>query len=288
MRYLCRMKFIPIPEVDFEELELRARERHAAGTLLCSSGGRFIGTSLGAWLSHAQAAGLECVSARQITSVPRDAFLRIETPKTEDAQLWESLKRDLASLPAGWMARWDHCSSLELKGAMAQGRLPDAEEATSLEPWDPRAWELAYEYPSDAISAWARPWVQARMVDGYPLEFRVFIKDSRVIGVASYYPQRPLPDTPEMLGLAETCRRQAERLVGHLDAAGARPWLPGFGERFSDSAASATMDFLVTESGEVLFLEAGPPYGAGAHPCAFIDRPIEGVALCLAPGVALR
>lgn len=279
---------IPIPQVDFEELETRARARHQAGKLLCSTGGRFIGTSLGAWLGHAQSAGLAAVPARLVALVPRETFLRIETPEAGDASLWESLKRDLASLQAGWMARWDHCSSLELKGAMARGRLPDADEATSLEPWDPRAYDLAHEFPGDDIAVWARPWVAARMVDGFPLEFRVFIKDGSVIGVASYYPQRPLPETAEMLSLAMECRRLAEQLVAHLDALGARPWLPGFGDRFSDSAVSATIDFLVAESGEVLFLEAGPPFGAGAHPCAFLDQPVNGVALALAPGVVLR
>ena len=40
-----------------------------------------------------------------------------------------------------------------------------------------------------------------------------------------------------------------------------------------------TADFVVGKDGKVLFLEGGPPYGLGAHPCCFEGRDIEGIAL---------
>lgn len=279
---------IPIPSVDPEELEARAQARHAAHKELCSTGGRFIGTSLGAWLSHVQAAGIPHVPANRLAVVPRMAIVRFEEPQAGDAELFEQLRRDLAVLPEGSMARWDHCSSLALKAAMADGRAPSAEEATSLEPGDPRAWELTYEFPGDDVVVWARPWVEAKVMDAFPVEFRVFVQDSRVIGVASYYPQRALPESSEILELASRAKGMAEQLVDQLRASGALPWMPSFGDRFAHDKVHATIDFLVTKTGELLFLEAGPPYGAGAHPCAFIDHPIEGVALALGPGATLR
>lgn len=276
------------PEYDHDQVTAAAHARHEAAKAMCSTGDRFIGSSLGAWLGHARAAELEHVPARLVAEVPRDTFLRVEEPEPGDAELWASLQQTLAALPRDHMARWDHCSSLDLKGALAEGRMPNAAESTALAPWDPRAYDLAHGYPGDVIAVWARPWIRARWVDSYPLEFRVFVQNSCIIGVASYYPQRPLPATPAIMSFAAEAQVRAERLVAHMDAFGARPWMPNFGPQFDGTKVSATLDFVVTAGDDLLFLEAGPPFGAGAHPCAFIDRPISGVALALAPGVILR
>ena len=40
-----------------------------------------------------------------------------------------------------------------------------------------------------------------------------------------------------------------------------------------------TMDFLVTQQDEVLFLEGGPSHRHGAHPCCFEPGHIDGIAL---------
>lgn len=126
------------------------------------------------------------------------------------------------------------------------------------------------------------------VLDGYPVEFRVFVENGEVLGVASYYPQRPLPPTPEMSALAGHCIRRSFTILQHLTQSQEAPWMPTYEGKFEDGKVSATLDFIVTTEGKALFLEAGPPFGAGAHPCAFIDRPIKGVALEMAPGVELR
>ena len=92
----------------------------------------------------------------------------------------------------------------------------------------------------------------------------------------------------EIHGYANQCLDHAKQLVNHLDQIGEMPWMSDFEGQFDPNKVSATMDFLVTPEGKVLFLEAGPPFGSCAHSCAFIDREISVIALALAPGVVLR
>lgn len=277
-----------IPPLDIDGVSASAHKRHEEAKALYTHGGHFNAASLGAWLVQVQGAGLAHVPAKMLTVVPREAFLRIETPESADKHLWDDLQQRLSSLPARHMARWDHCSSQELKQPMAEGRCPTHAEATSLQPWDPRAFDLANAFAGDDIIVWSRPWIDALMVASHPVEFRVFVSDSKVAGVASYYPQRPLPATIPMLSFAGACLRMSEQLIAHMNEAGLRPWVPECNGLFDPSKVHATLDYLVTAAGEVLFLEAGPPFGAGAHPCAFAGQPISGVALRLAPGVSLR
>lgn len=48
---------------------------------------------------------------------------------------------------------------------------------------------------------------------------------------------------------------------------------------------TATLDFLLTHEGQLLFIEGGPGFGYGAHPCCFYDsgtqtvKPIVGLCL---------
>jgi hypothetical protein len=274
----------------FEEIERKAKERHEQAKLAVNESGRFIAVSLGAWIKFAQAAGIEAVHATRIADIPRDTLLRVEEPEPGDEEIWRDYREAFNTLASDRMTRWDACSSSDLKvamgsaGASKKTRLKAGRDAYPC----PRIYDLHYEYPADSIPVWSRPWVDAMEVDGYPVEFRVFVLESKVIGVASYYPQRDLPDTEEILGYADQCKTLAEKLVSYLDDSGDRPWLKSFEEKFDPQTVNATMDFLVTQEGRVLFLEGGPPYGAGAHPCAFVDREISGVALKLAPGVLLR
>ena len=144
------------------------------------------------------------------------------------------------------------------------------------------------EFPSDDIDVWSRPWVDAEYLDDYPVEFRVFIKDNEVEAISNYYPQRALPDSNRMIGLVNECIGLSRKIVGHLNSQGQYPWMPNFEGKFESGKVSATLDFLITAEGLPLFLEAGPPYGAGAHPCAFIDHEVKGVAFAMAPGSILR
>ena len=45
---------------------------------------------------------------------------------------------------------------------------------------------------------------------------------------------------------------------------------------------------MLTEEMGLVMVDAGPGYGAGAHPCCFIDQPVTGRAWALAEGVEAR
>lgn len=277
---------IGIPDID--AIIRQARECFERAKREVAREGRFIGVSLGQWLSHVAAAGVAHVPATKIFSIGRDVWLYAEEGRDADAVTWREFSSALSSQPDGVMVRLDACSGEDIKYPMATGQLPDFVQRKSLSPFDYRASEIVYEYPGDEIDVWARPWIEAMMHEGFPVEFRVFVRNGEVLGVASYYPQRPLPDTEEMRGYAGHCREKAQAITSHLNSIGATPWMPNYEGRFSDGKVSAAMDFIIGTDGEPVFLEAGPPYGAGAHPCVFIDREITGVALALVDGDRLH
>jgi hypothetical protein len=169
---------------------------------------------------------------------------------------------------------------------MGSGEDP-APVARTLLPDDPRAFDILCEYPADTIPVWSRPWVKALDHEGFPVEFRVFVRNDEAVAVSSYYPQRPLPHTDEVRCYAERSLALAQTISNQIVASDTYPWLDTYPRAgCSKGRVNATLDFLVTEVGEVIFLEAGPPLGAGAHPCCFLDREdITGIALALAPGV---
>ena len=277
-----------IPLFDVEAALRHAASRHEQAKAAVAVPGRFIGTSLTSWLDLVQSAGVPVVPAQEIASMPRDVLLRVEDQQPGDQEHWSELAAALKGVPAGHMARWELCSGLALKMAMAAAEPPSHEVMTDLDAMDPRAFGIFYEFPADVVKVVSRPWVRAGMCEGYPVEFRVFVKNNKVLGVANYYPQRPLPLTYGNTALAHRCLVKAENIVDKLVSRGAYPWMPSYERQFDPQKVSATLDFIATPDGGLVFLEAGPPFGAGAHPCAFIDREISGVALELAPGARLR
>lgn len=277
---------IPIPDV--EEISRKANIRFEKDKADVSIDGRFIGFSLGAWLKHVEAAGVSFVPANKIATISRDVWLSADE-NYDSNPFWPQFKAICEGQPESTMIRLDPCSGLGLKGAMADGNgMSDLASRKVISPGDPRAFEIIYEFPSDTIDVWSRPWIDAQYLDGYPIEFRVFVENDEVIGLSSYYPQRELPATKEILDFVADCHKKSVAIVAHLNSQGQYPWMPNYECQFESGKVSATLDFLINQEGQAVFLEAGPPFGAGAHPCAFIDREIEGVALSLAPGVKLR
>lgn len=275
----------PDPEWDTKMQARRAADARTFGAADERGQRPFVGTSLGAWLALAEAASVAVVPARRIITMPWDALMRFDEARTEDGAYWSAFAAALAALPDAHMVRWDPCSGLALKEAMAAGTTPGA-AARELTPDDPRAYDILFEYPLDEVPVWSRPWVAARTYEGYPIEFRVFVRDSAIAGISSYYPQRSLPASPEILGYVEAARSATARVLGHLQAHATYPWMPSYARaRFTPGAVHATLDFLVTPEGQVLFLEAGPPFGAGAHPCCFMSARNERIVI---DGVALE
>jgi len=278
---------IALPPIDLAELDNRAVARRRAQREAIAEPGRFNAISLVEWLPRIAAAGVPHIPAETVFELAQDVWLHFDAPEEQHWPVWEGLHNAVASVPSSHMVRWDFCASLSLKGALARAKSP-ADSLRDLSPDDPRAFDILYEYPRETVPVLCRPWVPALHVDGYPVEFRAFVRESKVIAVASYYPQRPLCDSPQMRTFVSKVQSHSATIVDYLSASGQYPWLLGFERQFKAGTVNATLDFLVREDGEVVFIEAGPPFGAGAHPCAFLGRDeIAGVALALSEGVEL-
>lgn len=236
----------------------------------------------------------------------------------------ERLYACMDRVPEGWMVRNVRAGSLELKtlaGAGAAGpQVPEVRFGPDVEVgpgWvrngnrrrvnvsDNRTLQAVAQGPGGGTSFVARPWVEAgRYVEAddphrhgtqfagrglWPAEWRAFVEDGEVVGVAFYYGWTGAV-TPENAAVALEVRDLAQRVVDeavrraayprtmdvefvrsseHPDIVGnetVQHWL----ERFGRETVSCTLDFLESKDGPVL-LEGGPPntpFGGG-HPCAF-------------------
>ncbi len=244
--------------------------------------------SLGAWLEVCRAAGVDAVPATEIGRIEiENLIVALDDPEsTEETDATRALKAFWTKIEdakkPGTMIRWDCCTCTEVKYRLDTGRPEwhqDLLDCFYID--DPRAVDIIFQYPDTVMTAWSRPWMRARLVDGYPVEYRVFVEADEIIGVSSYYPQRPLPDSPEVRDDIAACLAETSKLIAALPT----PLeYPGWPERpLSPDSRSFTADFMRLEDRRFLYLEGGPPFGAGAHPCCFehVDRWADGTAFHL-------
>ena len=222
--------------------------------------------SLKDWLVLCYGAGVPYVEAELVCEVPIEALMRYDEKPTPDelVEMVEAMKR--VERPQT-MFRWDCCSSEDVKYKMSKGE-PDWDESVQrLMLDDPRAGDIIYEFPGHDMAVWQRPWVEAACLDGYPVEYRVFVQGGEIVGVSNYYPQRPLPGDISILTDIRAVVDMTQRLVAAMEPP---VKFPGWGfQRWGADSISFTADYMALEGGQVLFLEGGPPYGCGAHPCCF-------------------
>jgi len=142
---------------------------------------------------------------------------------------------------------------------------------------DFRAFDLIAEFPLPRISAWARPWLTFDVVDRYPVEYRVFVRDNEIIGISNYYPQRALPHDARTDADLTAVRNMTSALIREQKLPLNMPECDGL---LDLSRNHFSADFARLPSGAVLFLEGGPPNTPrwGAHPCCFEGREISGYA----------
>lgn len=245
--------------------------------------GTFSAASLTVWMDAAEQAAVPAVPAQCVARLNIEALLRSEDPGADGVgNVIERLQAVNDALPEDHMLRWDCCASYALKDAMGEGQVPSRQERGV--GVDIRSFDLLYEFPAEEIPVLQRPWVKAQEMDGFPVEFRVYVAEGRVHAVANYYLQRPLPDTPAIRAAVNQAVAATEAMVASLQQRGLAPTMP-YQQENPHQAFRATLDFLVDEQGQVLFLEAGPGWGQGAHPCAFLQPdgrtvdPVEGLKL---------
>lgn len=246
----------------------------------------FPSASLRSWMDLAHSSGLACVPAHYLGSIEIEPLLNFDSPIEGTSQAMGQVEKFNNDLVADHMLRWDCCAPWGVKSALGNGFVCPSIQDAFLDPGDPRAFELIYDYPAPSIPVFSRPWVKAMVFEEYPVEFRVFINEARVVAVSNYYPQRALPDHEKVRLLAARAVAMAQKIVDKALGRGLRPWMPGVpAER--QPPFSASLDFLVLSSAQVVFLEGGPGFGFGAHPCCFVKHihgmtgvdPVEGLRL---------
>ena len=241
---------------------------------------------LSAWLPVWDAAGVPYVPAAELGRAPVGELAEAAINGKWSPRVVALMAR-VGGVPKGYMVRWDHGTGDYMKAFMDGGHLDNgAQRGIPQNLDDP----LFYERCEDMIARrgedfelilWQRPWEQAVVVDGYPVEYRVFVLSGEVQGVSSYYPQRPLPWECEWLTYAGDARRHTWKLLRHT------------------KLRDFTADFLVSVDKEheperpgarhqVVLLECGPPHVsanfAGADPCCFCSGETRGVVLAPQPG----
>lgn len=244
--------------------------------------GTFPAPSLTRWMDAALAAGVPVVPAEVVGTVRIDDVLQFDTPEKEGVeQAMATLDAVNAMVDQNSMLRWDCCAGYGVKASLSEGDSPSLLDK-QLTPEDPRAFDLLYDFPADEIALVKRPWVDAQSIDGFPVEFRVFVEDGQPVAVANYYLQRDLPETAALRQAAGQAVAYTQAILDALKQEGVVPAMP---QQPNPQRVAATLDFLVTPENAVLFLEAGPGHFFGAHPCAFLAldgrsvAPLEGLRL---------
>lgn len=243
--------------------------------------------SLGDWIRICQKAKVPHVPAVHVVDFERNDVMEHQTAGPHQVRLDKAYAAVNNKPGPGWMIRWDCGASANLKLAMSDGRSPDAETLEQL-PIDFRILELLRDYPRFVVPVWRRPWLgeQMMMAAGYPVEYRAFVKNGALIGISSYYPQRPLPRIDHHIASIESqvaallakLKGPFEWPARHTETMRIRAMLPTLKGTPTPDGVHFTADFAATTHG-MLFLEGGPPHFMGAHPCCFRPDRIAGVAL---------
>ena len=258
------------------------------------------------WIEAAKRAGVPHVPARLASEFEVWDLKHHEIEGPHQTRLDKAFARLDGQRRPGTMVRWDCCAPAWLKAELSDGNWPEAaDDRFSRLPLDARLLDATETWPRIRMPAWERPWLGAETVrtDGYPAEYRAFIEEGEVVGISSYYPQRDLRRSDDEI---EAVRTLSAQLAGAIrppmqwdivedERLRVRHRIIGLGKDDvkpsgpSPDGLHATADFVTTTRG-MLFLEGGPPWWMGAHPCCFpADRDgIRGVRLAPGPDSAYR
>jgi hypothetical protein len=276
------LKNFDFAKMEAEAVASRGRwaQRRAEGSAMLG----FTPTDLGDWMALCDRAGVAAVPAIKVAEGESFALLKsVDQPGGAEAtDFWREVEQAKATFGPGWMMRWSCCSCIEVKHRLGVGKPEWHQDLLDLFfVADMRAYDLIFEHPLERIAAWARPWVQFDILDGFPIEYRVFVENNEIVGISNYYLQRPLPDTAQTQEDLRRVRDATQRLI----AAQTKPInCPQAGEPIHRGIENwFSADFARLPSGAILFLEGGPAHFArgGAHPCCFPMGNVHGVALAL-------
>ena len=239
----------------------------------------FCPVSLTDWLELCRKAGVPHVPAENIATIQSHDWLSFDTPGEHQDRLAQVRQEIAEKLKPDHMLRYDFCAPLETKMRLANGKPAFHPDMTEFILDDPRAFDILFEFPRESIPIHQRPWIRAQIQDSYPVEYRVFVREGKIQGISNYYPQRPLERNDDQIGRA---KELTQTLIDSVSPPFLWPNSPMnrwvFTE-YDQNGVHFTADFIVTESGDMLLLEGGPPHEMGAHPCCFRGGEVSGVAL---------
>ena len=245
---------------------------------------RFCPISLGDWLNLCQKAGVPAVPALQMATINRADYFQWDTPGQHHERLQEVFRQVHESIMPRHMLRYDCCAPIETKMRLSLGE-PEWHPDMALMIFDdPRLVDIISEYPREAIPVWQRPWLDAEILEHYPVEYRVYVRNGQIQGISNYYPQRPIALNQNHINQVT---QHTELLIQHAQT----PFLwnngmlrSAFDAKEDPDGVHFTADYILPEGGNhLLFLEGGPPHELGAHPCCFPADAINGIALELTP-----
>lgn len=217
-------------------------------------------TKLSDWLARCQQAGIPYIEAHFSPEILVDEMIAAldgkgPSPSLENAVKWLEERQTSATM---W--RWDQCAPSDVKCAVQDQRPIPANMPVCID--DPRLIDILFEINCSTTAIALRPIVQPQKHAGFPVEFRCYVDALGRVAVSNYYPQMSLP---------ESFYPQAQA-AGEL----AKLLHPLVRESF-------TADFLLTPEGELKFLEGGPAWGQGAHPCCFSPADLKPGRILLGP-----
>ena len=240
---------------------------------------RFCPVSLRDWMMACRQAKVPHVPAHMVGTIRRYDYLMFEQQGPPLTRLDQAITNAQAQSGRKQMLRFDCCSGIDTKMALSDGKHQWHPDHNQIYAGDPRAYEIIYEFPREHIPIWRRPWIQARIHQGFPVEYRVFVRDNQLQGISSYYPQRPLPYEHRHINLITRYTRALLDQVSTPFLWNETDFMVQPEQDFDTAGVHCTIDFMVNSDDTVLFLEGGPPHELGAHPCCFKPGQTRGIAL---------
>lgn len=224
-------------------------------------------TLLSAWLKRCANVEIPAIPAKFSQDVLVDEiFAALDgkpAPTVEAAAKW--LKDNLTSHD---MWRWEQCAPLEVKETMARGGLSyKLRECHDFCIDDPRLLDILTDCNVTTTRVAIRPVELLKEYGVHPVEFRCYVFSQDKVAISNYYPQRGLPDF--YLKYA----KQAGKLALKLWEQVGEPYTADF----------CLVEKFYTDEGHVEFLEGGPAWGLGAHPCCFNPSKVTPGRILLAP-----
>lgn len=293
------LSFLPSREEMLAQIETSAKARLDYRNSVDTEN-TFCPVDLGDWLDLCRKAKVAFIPAEKIAEVDCEDVVRFDeegdhqervTPFWNAVEARQAIALENAKNRRYEMLRWSCCSCMDVKYYLGDGKPEwNPEFVTNFHIGDIRAFDIVMDFPKPRIAAFARPWWPLMIHESYPVEFRAFVENNKIVGISSYYPQRQLPFTERVMGYLSEVRNHTEALILEQWKPLNCPELKKSAPHLDIAKNSWTADFAVSDlgQGQVLFLEGGPAHTPtfGAHPCCFPVGEIEGIALRPRKGMA--